>query len=488
MVADFKSRLFADERGKSYLFGQGLNPDNPNSKEVNDFILGMVQPTFNRMQELYGTTVEYSGGVLKDIRVEEKGEESRVISIDPATGRPRDLSGGGSGGGKKSKKSEWEAKSDAWIGFFADKYGEGAIDDYVKARVLEGGDNMEADIDAYLKGKGISPIPGYAGFGAESGTGTEGVPTTVKGLENQYGLVLDPNKTKVFEKDGTLYLVTIEEDLINNLAAIEDALGKKEVFWDSDVRTIVGAVDDPTNPKHWNTGPFEGNTFIYNLGPAKGNGLSTDAQLQEGDEQFISLSKDDEFGKNIPRKGDFEKTISKGLVRRSIPVLNQYDMWVTDTSDSKRHKSAAQVKYRTGYDVNFKREAGRGPGVLPFPETRPLIAKAVLDFRKQGLTATYEVKTKEFRDALLQESKEKGWGLTPDMIIAFAGASGNHFSVSCPDCVKYTDVYPEGEGGGDAESSAAEDTEIQTAVKPRTAEQILEDRLKAGEKIDISNQ
>jgi hypothetical protein len=65
--------------------------------------------------------------------------------------------------------------------------------------------------------------------------------------------------------------------------------------------------------------------------------------------------------------------------------------------------------------------------------------------------------------------------------------TGNHFSVACPMCVKYTDVYPEGEGGGEAESSAAESTTIQTAVKPRTAEQILEDRLKAGEKIDISN-
>lgn len=491
LAAEFKSWVLKDEVGKSYLYNQGINPDNPNSEELNNFIYGAISPFYQNLVSKYGPFKEFSKQTEKDVQITEEG---KILSINPATGKPRDFEGdgeGGTGGVGKGKMSDSDKRVAAYQEEFADIYGNGVVDDPVLNSIFRTGKNREeivAEAKKHLESQGMKPLsetlPGKGGTSSVV-PGTD-FPNTLEGIKTKFPqLEIDPETTKLFEKDGILYLVTADDNVKDVVADYELALKKEDFYLDQMVRDKVGANDIKGDPKEWDINAiteFRTSTSVYNLGPAsevkkagEGGGLSEEAGVMEGDENFVYLNPEDPVGSQMPRASDFKNPINQGLARRSLPVLNEYGLRVTDTSDSKLHRSSAQVKYKTGFDVNYEVEKGRGPNVLPLEETRPKIAKTIEAFRNQGLTAVYEVKTKANKDALLKESKEKGWGLTSDMIQVVSYITGNHFSVACPNCTKYTEVN----SGGDTILPTPED-----ARKELMKNKLISSRYESGKLTD----
>lgn len=482
-----KSELLADDIGKSILFENGINPDNINQQDLDNYVKGLVEPRYNQYRQRYPDLFyDYSGSISKDINVTGQGDQAKITSIEEGAGAD------GAGGGKKSKESEWEYQNRVLEAEYRDKYGQEFIDRSDVKSVIGTGANRE-DIK-----KELDEIAKRLGKVAAGGAATEssaGVPTTIEGLQSKFGVVLDPTRTKIVNKDGNLYLVTNEEDLKDQLAMIEDSLGVKKDLDDKEVSNITGLKYargkqwDPTAEPaadEWDTSIFQTeDTNVYNLGPAGAGGATGGAALQPGDDEFVPIDDTNALGVSYPRAKDFNQPVSKGLARRALPVLQDYSLRVTDTSDSNVHKAASQALYKTGFDVNFESEAGNPAGKLPSSQSREKIASVIKGFRAQGLEARYEVKTKANKDALLMQSRGNGWGITEDMVDVVPYITGNHFSVWCEECKKFGAEQSEETRETTTTTSSTTSTEAQGRAKK--GQSLLWELIGEEEKVDISN-
>jgi hypothetical protein len=420
--------------------------------------------------------VDYRGDVIKDI----KQVDGRILTDEKAK----------EAGGKLDK---WEQQQEALKGEYSDKFGKDFVErPDVKSIMINGKDydDIKSKLDALAGSLGLAAKNTPSTAAGSIVPGTKDLPNTLEGIVSKFNIAgVDGTNTKIIDKDGTRYLVTNSPALMRALGAREYAsILDSEDLWDREVRQKFGAgffeasLDSETY-KIWDTseGP---NTNIYNLGPTP-KATTAEAKLIDGDEEFIQINSTTPLDPDgYPRKQDFKNPVSKGLARRALPVLKDYTLWVTDTSDSK-HKSQAQMKDKTSFDVNFQSEAGRDKFEYAAPSKRANIAKVIKGFQDQGLRAVYEVANNTMKATLLAESKKYGWGLTDDMIQAVPEISGSHFSVYCDDCTKY--VAP-GEEPQSSVDTGANDYQISADSGRVYIQDLIKNKIESGEKVDISNE
>lgn len=466
IIADFKNQLLMTDVGRDFLYSKGINPDNPYSEEMAKFLRSTVEPIYNSIKEQYPEIfVDYRGEVIKDVAITEAG----VRTIE----------------NKETKKlAEWEEKRDAFKKEIADKYGkEFAERSDVNSIILNAEKYEDAlkRIEDLAKELGKTPVNTSSASGSIV-PGTKDLPNTIEGIVSKFNIAgVDGVNTKIVDKDGTRYLVT-------NNVALKRVLNERDYastlvakdLWDRQVKERLGLTTE-----EWDFWPYlDQNANIYNLGPAP-KATTAEAKLIDGDEEFIQINSTTPLDPDgYPRKQDFNNPVSKGLARRALPVLKDYTLWVTDTSDS-NHTSQAQMKDKTAFDVNFQSEAGRDKFSYASPSNRAKIVKVIKGFQDQGLRAVYEVANNTMKATLLAESKRYGWGLTDDMIQAVPEISGSHFSVYCDDCTKY--VAP-GEEPQSSVDTGANEYQISADSGKVYIQDLIKNKIEGGEKVDISNE
>lgn len=456
MMAEYKRMLLQDERGKSYLHNNNINPDNPNSQELNKFVEDAVNPIYDTMMSLYGPTVTYEGSPMKDVEVKGFGEKATITSIPE---EDTEEGGGGTGGrGRGGKLTQAEKLEKARKDAIKASYGEEAVNDPDIESIVLGIDKHEdylAALEKKLKEKGYSKIllPGQVAEKGEDGLvpGTLDLPNTLEGIISKFNLTdIDQARTKVVDKDGTRYLVTNDDKVISPLKQYSKALKMDTGLlgqgnWDETVWDKTGLTE-----REWDFKKvIDPNATIFNLGPSpKGTetasvsapieGLLVSTEKLEGDSEFSTLNKEG-TNPDFPRQQDFKNPVSARLVRLSEPVLRYYEMEVTDTSDSKIHRSKAQTTYKTSFDVQFANEKGRGIDVLPFDETITKIPEVMESFGRNNLRAVYELGSKQKVDQFFDKYKELTGEDFPykKYVISVPYATGNHFSIFCYDCTPW---------------------------------------------------
>lgn len=460
MMAEYKNMLLRDERGKSYLFNNGINPDNPNAQDLNKFIEDAVNPIYESMMSLYGPTVAYEGSPMKDVQVKGFGEQARVTSIPEdmevgPDGNLRPKTKTKDGGGKQTAADKLQEAREASI---RAKFGEEAVKDPDITSVVLGVDKHEdylAQVEKIAKEKGYKRklLPGQVAEDGGAGLvpGTTDLPNTLEGIKNKFSLNIDPNTTKVIDKNGVRYLITNDDNVKTPLKQYSKALQMKDDLWDEDVMGFGDSVQDVIpglTLEEWDVPKLDNNSTVFNLGPSpKGaettsvsapiEGLLVAKDKLEGDSEFATLN---EGGTNpdFPRQTDFTNPVSARLVRLADPIVRYYDMQVSDTSDSK-HMSRAQSVYRTSFDLQFENEKGRGTKVLPKDETITKLPEVMEAFGRNGLRAEYELGSQEKVNELFAKYKELTGKDFPykDFVIAVPHATGNHFSIYCDDCTPW---------------------------------------------------
>ena len=440
MKEDMKRTLFMDERGKSYLYEQGINPDNPNAKELNDFLEGLVDPTYQRLRQAYpeAGVFDIKGTPMKDTQV--AGGE--LVSVEKKEDKkaPGTLF-------KPEKMSEADKKVAAALAAIADKYGEGAATDPKIIDIVRNQSNYEkrqTALEARLKEMGLAPEGGAAAGG--------GVPTTIEGLQSKFGLVLNPSRTKIVEKDGNLYLVTNEEDLKDQLAMFEDALGVKKNLWDREVKEITGLTTED-----WNfTAVVDPNANVYNLGPAGAAGTTTGGTTSA---DWLEPEDKTDLPNLSPSIASIGSLIfSDAKVRPTSAYRTEEENELAKGSPTSYHRTGDALDYSWNEEL-FKRMTTPGD---------PL----------------YERLTMLGYKAHKHDPKTIGYG------------TALHIHIEPSRRINRPSVY---EGGNTSSSSPAAGTPTSTTqaapnsgsqynVQERSIEEIMEEKLKNKEKIDLSNQ
>ena len=126
--------------------------------------------------------------------------------------------------------------------------------------------------------------------------------------------------------------------------------------------------------------------------------------------EFIQITPD-----TLPTRNNkvFNAPVNKNLVNKLSGFMQNHDLVVTDTNDSKIHKSEAQ-QLGNSLDVNFNDR-----------DINPIRVKnAIIDAQQRGLNLVYEIKDRRIYDAFIKSN--------PDLINNvkhIPHATANHFSV-----------------------------------------------------------
>lgn len=125
---------------------------------------------------------------------------------------------------------------------------------------------------------------------------------------------------------------------------------------------------------------------------------------------FITITND-----VLPTRGGaaFKSPVDKRMVDKLSGFMQEHNLVVTDTNDTKIHKSSAQ-KSGKSLDVNFTDKT-----IIP-----EKIKTAVLDAQRRGLKFVYEIKDKRVYDAFMKTRPD-----LKEHIMHNPDATGNHFSV-----------------------------------------------------------
>jgi len=118
---------------------------------------------------------------------------------------------------------------------------------------------------------------------------------------------------------------------------------------------------------------------------------------------------------------EFKSPIDKRIVDKLSGFMEDHGLVVTDTNDTKIHKSSAQNSGKS-LDVNF--------------DDRTLdpnkVKAAIIDGQKRGLKLQFEIKDKRVYDQYIKTRPD-----LKDHILHVPGATGNHFSVYHGDNMNY---------------------------------------------------
>ncbi len=141
-------------------------------------------------------------------------------------------------------------------------------------------------------------------------------------------------------------------------------------------------------------------------------------KLIEENTDFVQVT-----GDVLPTRGNkaFNSPVDKRIVDKLSGFMQDHGLVVTDTNDTKIHKSKAQNTGKS-LDINFNDKKIDGPSVK----------NAVLDAQRRGLKLVYEIKDKRVYDAFVKGN--------PDLSVHTMynpEASGNHFSVYHADNLDY---------------------------------------------------
>lgn len=447
MKEDMKRTLFMDERGKSYLYEQGINPDNPNTKELNDFLEGLVDPTYQRLRQAYpeAGVFDIKGTPMKDTQV--AGGE--LVSVEKKEDKkaPGTLF-------KPEKMSEADKKVAAALAAIADKYGEGAATDPKIIDIVTNQSNYEkrqTALEERLKEMGLVP-GGEAAAGKQvrfQSQDEERNKAIIKGPPTEKGLMenagINQELTRAFTgKDGKRYIATVQPDVIEyaKQSGFPQVL---DTLFDDDIRDYMNEED----ADKWDIsiGPFGGDReYLFEVketGGTTGGTTSADWLEPEDKTDLPNLSP------SIASIGSL--IFSDAKVRPTSAYRTEEENELAKGSPTSYHRTGDALDYSWNEEL-FKRMTTPGD---------PLYERLnMLGYR-----------------AHKHDPKTIGYG------------TALHIHIEPYRRINRPSVY-EGDTAETTTSTAqaAPNSGSQYNVQERSIEEIMEEKLKNKEKIDLSNQ